>query len=357
MKTLTQSRRSVVYSLILSAILVMGVLPFSAHGQTVCTPITINVVSDTTTLVDGEGQSNAQVSYTSPHWTTIPGAQWIWKTALVQNPNSVESVTFQKNFTVNGSIASSTLSIAGDDYFKVYLNGTEIASEFGEGNFLTAKTYTISPSLFSTNNVLRIEAQNAAYFYSGEGTVYNNPAGIIYSLTVDSSTCTTTPQQPTGGTANGTGYVGTTTPNNPSNPNKPKPVTTTIIPKVVTPHALATGTTATTTIEATTTDAQLVVAKGPAPLAAAAFLGMPGNLTEAIYCTLIAIIALIILYIIWLFLGSDKEKGLTTKKALFFLITAVLASVILFVLGYACAILPLVILTLILLGGFYFEIL
>ncbi len=151
------------------------------HEQLIASGMTDQVV----------GGGSAVPAYQSTMWTTIPNAIWIWRTYHVEDPVHGESVTFTRNIAIDGTVASSTLVIAGDDYFKVYINGLGIASEFGEGNFLTPHTYALDPLLFrSGNNELRIEATNAKYFYSEGATVHSNPAGIAYSMSLTSWICT-----------------------------------------------------------------------------------------------------------------------------------------------------------------------
>jgi hypothetical protein len=163
-------------------------LPMSVSASEVCNTHEQVVVSDTTNQIDGGG--DAVAAHQSSLWTSISGAEWIWKTHLVESPVISETAVFSKTFDISGSPASSVLSIAGDDYFTVYVNGREVASEFGEGNFLVAHDYTLDPTLFHSGiNEIKIEVINAKYFYDEGATAYNNPAGVTYALTVTSQMC------------------------------------------------------------------------------------------------------------------------------------------------------------------------
>lgn len=162
-------------------------IPMSVFASEVCSTQQQVVVSDASNHV---GSAAAVATYQSSLWTSIPGAEWIWKTYLVESPAVSETATFSKSFEVVGSPASSTLSIAGDDYFKVYVNGTEIASELGEGNFLTVHDYALDPTLFHSGiNEIQVEVTNAKYFYGEGATAYSNPAGVTYAFKVTSQTC------------------------------------------------------------------------------------------------------------------------------------------------------------------------
>ncbi|HET8575208.1 MAG TPA: hypothetical protein VFM02_03515 [Candidatus Paceibacterota bacterium] len=163
-------------------------IPFSALANQNCTQTNQTLVSNPSTSIAG-GES-AVLAYRSPLWPKIPGAQWIWKSYLVTDPQVQDTVVFQKDFTLEGAVTSGTLSIAGDDYYKISVNGNQVASESGEDNFKTIRTFPISSSLFhSGKNTITFQVTNAKYFYRTGASPYTNPAGLIYALHLNSEIC------------------------------------------------------------------------------------------------------------------------------------------------------------------------
>ncbi len=179
-------------------------VPFLALADSqVCTPYTVVRSSDASTEVSGGGFATS--TYQSPLWmTAFPGSLWIWDAPFVTDPLHGEVKTFVTHFSLPGTAASSTLSIAADDYFKVNVNGTDVASEFGDDNFLASNVhaYHVQNLLVAGANTLSIEVTNAAYFFGGLATATNNPGGLLFRLDVDGSSCVT---PSTGGSSGSTG--------------------------------------------------------------------------------------------------------------------------------------------------------
>lgn len=168
--------------------LFIGSFPASVSAGTICATNEQRIVSDVSNTIQNGG--SAVLTYPSPLWGGVLGAQWIWKTHLVTSPEISETAVITKTFELPGPVASSTLDIAGDDYFTVYINGSKVISEFGEGNFLTSQQYTLEPSLFhSGGNEIKIEVINAKYFYEEGASAYTNPAGVSYALTLTTQMC------------------------------------------------------------------------------------------------------------------------------------------------------------------------
>jgi len=155
-------------------------------GQLTCTNHQITVVSDTTNTI---GNGNAVETWDgNASWTaSIPGADWIWSHVLVQNPSINETVTFEKEFEIVGTPLSGVLDIAADNRYTVWLNGEEVGLSINDNNYssTTQDQYIVLDDLGEGNNILEAEVTNIAFMNSP----YINPAGLLYSLTIESEEC------------------------------------------------------------------------------------------------------------------------------------------------------------------------
>jgi len=164
------------------------------------------IVSDTTTIEGGFASSLVATIHSA--WTAvINGASWIWGEEPVAEPSAGATETFTKTFTLDGTVASSTLEIAADNSYTVSLNGTQIGSST-DSTFSaeTQDTIVIPGSAFVTGgNTLTFTVTNLPS--EGAGPL-DNPAGLLYKLTINGSDCTVT-----GGGENPppTGHATTTT--------------------------------------------------------------------------------------------------------------------------------------------------
>jgi hypothetical protein len=138
------------------------------------------IVSDTSDYVV-EAQANAVATWNEhTAWTaSIPGATWIWKTFLVENPTQDETYTFRKSFNWNGGISNATFTIASDNTFAALLNSTSIGSGagFASGD---EDAFDVTANIQQGTNTLEIQTTNLAY----QGSSYDNPAGLLYRLDV-----------------------------------------------------------------------------------------------------------------------------------------------------------------------------
>lgn len=178
--------------IIVSFLLVAGTfLPVSSVlAAQECTPFSHQYTSGTNVKIQGDG--NAVPTYQSSLWTPVfPGATWIWSSQFVQNPEGGDTSTFVLDFTLPAAVASSTLEISADDYFVVAVNGTQVDSQYGEANFFPENIYTYhTPQLFQQGaNTMTFKVVNAPYFYTGQGTTQNNPAGLLFRLGVEGTSC------------------------------------------------------------------------------------------------------------------------------------------------------------------------
>src|SRR3989344_8647753 len=155
-----------------------------AHAQVNgCIAHTETIVSDTTNTI-AVGNAPAVAVAVHPAWTaSIPGATWIWES---QPTTLNETVAFEKQFTVVGTVLSATLDIASDNSYKVFIDGVPVAADASAINFQLATQDTHNLTAFVTpgTHTLRIEVTNI-----GTYNVSSNPAGLLYKPVVESEEC------------------------------------------------------------------------------------------------------------------------------------------------------------------------
>ena len=155
------------------------------------------IVSDSTTMV---GANNAvPVGFIHGAWAaSIPGATWIWSDVNVVDATVDTTKTFTKTFSVVGTPLNSTLLVAADNNYDVYMNGIPVAgagcSDVTGATFGGAQICIIPAAMMTTGtNTLAITVRNWAV----SGSDYNsNPAGLLYKLTLNNNECVT--PEPTG---------------------------------------------------------------------------------------------------------------------------------------------------------------
>lgn len=334
-------------------------LPSMASADTTCAIATSTVVSSTNTdVVIGEGSQKAVEAYQSPIWTAIPGATWIWRTQFIENPNAIEQVTFSDEFVVSGTVSSSTLSIAADDYFTVSVNGNLIVSDSNDGNFLAPKIFDLTANIHEGTNTISVMGTNAAFFFPGLGTSENNPGAVIYSLVTTSNVCTENTPKPvdTGshGGGGGSGYINPAPYFTPAPATTPAPVKTATVKPI---GGVAVANAAVTDVEPiiTLTDATTTATtteETPVVNLAAVATGFSG-FGVSWKCILLALAIIIVIYIAGELLVSANS---TFKiRFTFYSIATLVAIVILFILKDTCSIIPLIVLDLILSALAYYE--
>ena len=149
----------------------------------------INLVSDTTTLVTGPdvtGQVNAiEIETPWEGWTAdIPGATWIWDAPAATIPSTVQKVTYTKQFNIPGFPISAFLDVAAGDFYWVYINGN---SNFCDSP--STGTFTSSTQLRCNIQRYLFPAQNSVVFtvenHASPGAVKpDNPAGLLYKISI-----------------------------------------------------------------------------------------------------------------------------------------------------------------------------
>lgn len=177
--------KNVLASLTGLAILVtsIGGLPQKASAAPGCTEDSVNLVSDTSVMA---GTNPAVATYVHPAWTaSIPGATWIWESALVANPSATTTVSFTKSFTVSDEINSATLTLAADNSYAVYVNGDAVASSTAI-TYNSPHTINLSAYVDEGPNTLRIDVTNNAM---AGASATDNPAGLLFGLNVNAGSC------------------------------------------------------------------------------------------------------------------------------------------------------------------------
>ncbi len=193
-------------ALIIAGFFIVSTPAFAATSS--CTPFTAEYVSSTAIKVQNVG--SAVPTYKSTLWTPeFPGATWIWSSPTVQKPQNGAVRVFVLNFTLPASVSSSVLKIAADDYFSFTINGTLVDSQFGYGNFLPKNIHIYkTPSLFHRGaNIITFTVVNAPYFYVNKGTAINNPAGLMFRLELQGTSCITNATRPTNNSKDRNGAI------------------------------------------------------------------------------------------------------------------------------------------------------
>lgn len=160
---------------------------------TLCPPVETqqcNIISDTTNIIE-DGTTPATETWVHPNWIQSIAsslAKWIWNSEKVIDPTIEETETFTKTFTVGGPIESADIQIAADNGYKLEINGDLVVDKLAiENNFSALQGPTdVSSFLDNGTNTIKFTVKNLAR--PGE-TATQNPAGLLYNLTVKSESC------------------------------------------------------------------------------------------------------------------------------------------------------------------------
>ena len=159
--------------------------------DTDCTPVTTVIVSDETNTVTGGG--DAVATFVHANWASIADATWIWSSALV-NPDNMgadETVEFNKSFSIDGTITNATLELASDNGYDFAINGDSVASNAGEHNYESVTgPLDVTSTINEGSNDIVASVTNMA---NGNTNPEENPAGLLYKLTIDHLVCENPP--------------------------------------------------------------------------------------------------------------------------------------------------------------------
>ncbi len=123
-----------------------------------------------------------------PAWTAyIEGANWIWKTEYVENPDQDETYIFKKDFDIVGIPDSATLKVATDNSYSVWVNNVLIGEVITEDNHssTTQDQYNNIVDFHTGSNEIKFEVKN----WAGNASPKLNPAGLLYRLEIVRSSC------------------------------------------------------------------------------------------------------------------------------------------------------------------------
>ncbi len=132
----------------------------------------------------------ALVSWIHSAWTAaIDGASWIWQSDPVATPGQEEIHVFKKSFDIVGVPTTSTLKVAADNSYKVWLNDVLLGEDASEANYNLAgqDEYNVAANVQTGSNALKFEVKN--HFLSESSSAQENPAGLLYRLEVQRSSC------------------------------------------------------------------------------------------------------------------------------------------------------------------------
>ncbi|MSP92830.1 MAG: hypothetical protein EXR79_13670 [Myxococcales bacterium] len=122
-------------------------------------------------------------TFVGPEWTAkIPGATWIWESALVKDPTLGLLVSFTREFDVQDGAGQvdGTLQLATDNDYWCWLNGKLISqSGFKADNYKVVTVVALKATLKVGKNLLRCNVHNIGMMNM---TPQTNPAGLLYRL-------------------------------------------------------------------------------------------------------------------------------------------------------------------------------
>jgi hypothetical protein len=164
-----------------------------ACGDAVQTP-TCTAGATSQTYYSTDSDANLTVNSVAPvlvnpingGWTaSIPGASWIWSENPLTNGATQTDATFTQTLTIPGAPADGTLMVSADNTYEVSINGNPFQASADGDNFTNVDTYTIPASAFvSGANTITFHVTNLAG--DNENTTgLENPAGLMYKLSVN----------------------------------------------------------------------------------------------------------------------------------------------------------------------------
>jgi uncharacterized repeat protein (TIGR01451 family) len=148
-----------------------------------------NILSDTSTTWDGSNPSVFVGPDYHLSWTAlITGVKWIWSENPIADAVNETSHAFSRNFNIVGTPKASTLEMAADNSFTVWVNGFELGTDPSEFNYLfPTHTYNIPAGLLNTGaNTIAFKVTN---FAMENGTSATNPGGLVYKMTQNEVDC------------------------------------------------------------------------------------------------------------------------------------------------------------------------
>ena len=158
-------------------IVLSSILAVSAFADTV------NIVSDTTTQYyddDLAAWQDSALAWVHGSWPSISGANWIWSSYYVEDPQYDELREFKKTFELpECSSYTGNIRITADNIFTMYMNGQKAGYD---DNWQTVHNIDIGSFLNSGTNTFEFEVTNVGVLgYNAE----QNPGAFIYSAEIE----------------------------------------------------------------------------------------------------------------------------------------------------------------------------
>jgi|GEM_PF-1346487 len=148
-----------------------------------------------TILTSGDGQTEDEsgiasvVSWLHLSWLQEVG-EWIWKDSATSAQDAADGTTetFTRTFDIVGTPHDSTLTLAVDNQYVAYVNGNEVCADAGEYNYSATVDCAVPASvLLNGENTLTVVVTNMDH--QDANTPETNPAGLLYTLTVNENEC------------------------------------------------------------------------------------------------------------------------------------------------------------------------
>ncbi len=146
------------------------------------------IISDTDTQVDSHDSVFVGLPYHISWTALISGVKWIWSEDPIADAVNETTKDFSRNFNILGTPKASTLEMASDNSFTVWVNGFELGTDPSEFNyFAPTHTYAIPAALLNTgSNSIAFRVTN---FAMENGTPLTNPGGLLYKVTQNEVDC------------------------------------------------------------------------------------------------------------------------------------------------------------------------
>lgn len=158
-----------------------------AHTSKGCMEIISDITTQSQGLTSGKPDGDSAYAWEHPAWSTPKseftlGADWIWESEYVFNPEIDNWVLFTKEFIIPGLYPIELLGdikiTCDNEYYTLSLNWVTIGTD---DIWQTVETYDISDKLDVGSNEIQIIAKNLGVAGS---TVTTNPGGLIYEAEV-----------------------------------------------------------------------------------------------------------------------------------------------------------------------------
>ncbi len=150
---------------------------------------------ETLLTLDESGPASLVGEFIHSSWAPTFDALWIWKDSGTSAEDALNGTdeTFTRTFTIVGTPLDSTLELAADNGYEVKVNGTSVCADAGEHNYEATTTCAVPAAvLINGENTITFEIVNIDHETANDPE--NNPAGLLYKLTVNENECELPPE-------------------------------------------------------------------------------------------------------------------------------------------------------------------